>query len=308
MTKTLIISHAQCLDGHCAAWCARRGLGPNSDTTFFSAFYGTEPPSVKEYSQVYVLDFCYSREQILKMARETNLIVLDHHLSAKNDILEDKVPGLRAELTLALFEDRGADIVKFEQQIAEEKANLELLSKICLFDMERSGAAIAWDYFIGGMRSWLVNYVQDGDLWQWKLDRSRAVTAALMSYPKTFEAWDSLSRTPLSDIQTEGHTILRYQERLIEEALDKVKFVTIAGHKVPAVNSAALASEIASRLCEIHKSPFAAVWLQLPNGLFKYSIRALSSNKEIDLIKIAKYYDGGGHRVAASFRSSRLLD
>ena len=59
------------------------------------------------------------------------------------------------------------------------------------FDMGRSGAVLAWDYFFGGPstgrpRPWIVEYVQDRDLWAWKLPRSKEVSAYLRSLEANF--------------------------------------------------------------------------------------------------------------------------
>src|SRR3990167_617523 len=80
MIKPLVIYHAGCWDGFCAAWVARKALG---DIDTHPAHYGTKPPDIKD-RVVYVLDFSYPRETmdyIATNARRT--VVLDHHKTAE---------------------------------------------------------------------------------------------------------------------------------------------------------------------------------------------------------------------------------
>lgn len=80
MSAPLVIYHANCWDGFCAAWVARRYLG---DIEAVPAHYGSSPPDVRDRI-VYVLDFSYPREVMLAMhAAAASLLVLDHHATAK---------------------------------------------------------------------------------------------------------------------------------------------------------------------------------------------------------------------------------
>ena len=81
------------------------------------------------------------------------------------------------------------------------------------FDMNRSGAGLAWDYLFGKdapkehpdgrgniliyesvPRPWFINYVEDRDLWNKKLICTDEVNAYIMTLPFTFEAWEELEK------------------------------------------------------------------------------------------------------------------
>ena len=63
-----------------------------------------------------------------------------------------------------------------------------------IFDMERSGAGLTWDYFYPGRpRPWLIDYVEDRDLWRFKIEDAEVVNAYISTIPYTFEAWDEAS-------------------------------------------------------------------------------------------------------------------
>lgn len=78
--KPLVIYHANCWDGFCAAWVARGRLG---DIDAHPAQYGTDPPEVTG-RDVYVLDFCYPTGVMRRLQRDAaSLVVLDHHPTAR---------------------------------------------------------------------------------------------------------------------------------------------------------------------------------------------------------------------------------
>ncbi len=62
--KPLIIYHANCWDGFCAAWIARMALG---EIEAVPAFYGTPHPCMG-FRDVYILDFSYKAETMLAIA------------------------------------------------------------------------------------------------------------------------------------------------------------------------------------------------------------------------------------------------
>ena len=79
----LVIYHANCWDGFCAAWVARKALG---EIEPFPAYYGAKPPNVAG-REVYILDFSYKRpvmREILASAR--SVVVLDHHKTAEVEL------------------------------------------------------------------------------------------------------------------------------------------------------------------------------------------------------------------------------
>ena len=66
------------------------------------------------------------------------------------------------------------------------------------FDMEEK-AARCWPGN-GRTRSRhprLLQYIQDKDLWEWRLPKSREINAALDSYPFDFQVWDNLTQDTL---------------------------------------------------------------------------------------------------------------
>lgn len=269
----LVLYHANCPDGFCAAWVLRTAF---PEATFTPAYYGQRPPKVRG-KHVLIVDFSYPRATLEAMRTEAaSLQVLDHHKSAQ--------------------------------------AELEGLP-YCVFDMDRSGARLAWDHlailgllpqkfhgwdthlFELGEAHWLVDYVQDRDLWRWELPQSRAINAALSSYQRDFAVWSMLARRTPDDMIKEGEAIVRYQQTVIDTHVRNATLISLQGHTVPIVNATTLQSEIGNALCE--NKPFSVTWFDRQDGSRQFSLR--SREDGVDVSEIAKIYGGGGHRNAAGF-------
>jgi hypothetical protein len=121
--------------------------------TYIPAQYNEPAPDVTG-DDVLIVDFSYARSTLLAMRESAkSLRVLDHHKTAEEDL-------------------RGLDF--------------------CLFDMNRSGAGIAWDELKTGERPPLVAYVEDRDLWRFALPDSKIINAFIGSYDFSFDMWCAL--------------------------------------------------------------------------------------------------------------------
>jgi oligoribonuclease NrnB/cAMP/cGMP phosphodiesterase (DHH superfamily) len=210
------------------------------------------------------------------------ITVLDHHASAKDD-LEDLNP-LPAEwnATAGVFADKGI---------------------VTIFDMNRSGAGITWDFlFPDKGRPMIVNYVQDRDLWQFKLIRTKEIIASLQSYDMTFNMWEDFARLvddkeSVIDVAAEGYALLRKQGKEIDRIISSSRrMMKIGGHVVPVVNTSIHISDTVNILCE--NQPFAAAYYDGFDGR-RFSLR--SKEQGMDVSKIAAGYGGGGHIHASGF-------
>lgn len=282
MTDKMIIYHANCADGFTSNWVAHHALlkqwrgsdisegSPSPVIECVPMHYKQPPPDVTD-KEVYICDFSFPRQILLEMkSKASALVVLDHHQTAKEDL-------------------EGLDF--------------------CIFDMGRSGAAITWDYFsfrdniLPVERHWLVDYVQDRDLWHWKLPNSREVCDAISCRPFTFEAWDEMASKSASQLAAEGSAVGKYRDNITKVHIERAYITKLDGFEVPAVNASTLDySEIANILSRGY--PFAVAWSYLGEGLFRYSLRATS---DCNVAAIAKKWDGGGHHQAAGFTSKDFL-
>lgn len=290
--KYLCIYHANCLDGFAAAYALHYFMG-RDEVDFHASDYGDAPPDVKS-RDVVIVDFSYKREVLLEMARDANsILILDHHKTAQEDLLGFKLPP-----DFAAWEEYIRVHVPFT---AENKV-------AALFDMNRSGAGMAWDYFGSGARPLLIDYVEDRDLYRFKMSRTREICAGLASYPMTFEVWDHFfpyrypeQQEVLNDLYTGGLAINRYNKQVIESALPVMeRKMIIGGVKMPVVNlPKVMASDAGNMLAQKWAVRTAAVYRDESDHR-AFSLRSTSLG--LDVAEIAKKYGGGGHQHAAGFK------
>lgn len=272
-----VLYHAQCADGFGAAWSAWKELGDSAD--YIPVKYGDEPPDVEKYTEIYVLDFSYA-PVIMDVWRydgtQRKVITLDHHKSA-----EEMLKGYPG----------------------------------AIFDMTHSGAYLAWQYFHPRDNvPQLIRYIQDRDLWFWKLPYSREISAALWSYPMEFEIWNEIAlilddeRKDVSQstadhynktLVREGAAILRHTQKEVEMIASQAYLEKLGDYTIPVVNATSLWSEVCEELIRLYpEAEFVGCWHETKDHHLKWSLR---SKGEFDVSEVAKMFDGGGHKNAAGF-------
>lgn len=275
----LVIFHSHCTDGTCAAWIAR-SVAPEAE--FHAWSYEDPPPSRVLYAsrRVLILDFSFPRAILTEMAEQCDLQVIDHHKTA-----------------------------------AANLAGLEF----CEFDMARSGAGLAWDVLRGGPRPWIVDYVEDRDLWRNALPNSEDVVAAIHELPRgvsgrqvtpdLFATWDAMSHLRKGDVALAGNYHRKTSLRLAEEIANKAMTAELGGMTAAVACGSVLYSDAADILCRrplpSGKLPdFAAVFWMTSSGRFTYSLR---SRGDVDVSEVAKQYGGGGHAGCAGFTADVIV-
>lgn len=237
-----------------------------SEAEYVPAQYGEAPPDCAG-KDVVIVDFSYPRSALLQLQDSaSSLVVLDHHKTAQAEL--DGLP-------------------------------------FCTFDMNRSGAGLAWDVLQDAPRPALIDYVEDRDLWRWRLDSSKEISAWLGSWPRDFHQW-TLCKVDLEqrfgDCFSQGAAILRGLDGYVEMMHTKGRTCVIGGHAVPCINTTTAVSELVGKMAT--GAEFAAGWFQRDDGKFVYSLR---SRGDFDVSEIAKIYGGGGHKNAAGFTVDALL-
>ena len=265
---TLVIYHGNCPDGFCAATIAKHELDA---AVMHEAHYGAPVPDVTG-AVVYLLDFCYDRKTMEAMAEVAEFItVLDHHATAQQDLRDSK-----------LWNAKNVTIV---------------------FDMNKSGAMLTWEHFHPGVVApKFVQYIQDRDLWQWKLPSSREVNTAFWALPKNFDTWMFYIIDGVDSLITAGKIQLLYANALIDQMLTQAAIRLIDGHKVPVVNASVLFSDVCDKLLEVYPdAPFAAYYFDRGTGIRQWGSRARLG---FDVSAIATKFGGGGHKAAAGWQES----
>lgn len=232
------------------------------DGDYIAADHGAIPPDVTG-RDVVIVDFSYRRELMEGLAAKAkSILVLDHHKSAQEDLA-------------------GLDYV--------------------VFDMARSGAGMAWDWFHPDTpRPALVEMVEDGDLWRHVLPDTREFELRLSMEVMDFSAWDRVGDMSEGELKTyieEGALLRRAFNKDIGTLLQDRYPVTLHGEAGLAVNAPGMfSSELGNELALL-SGTFGMVWRQVGTRL-KVSLR---SNGDYDVALLAGKFGGGGHRNAAAF-------
>lgn len=274
--NALCIYHGNCADGFGAAWAVRHGLG-EENVEFLAGRYGMPAPDVTD-RVVVIVDFSFPLVTLQAMARQASaVLVIDHHKTAAE--------------ALAELQPAPADYYEWA----------DTPPKLCaLFDMNRSGAGLTWDFFFPNTeRPALINHIEDRDLWRFKLEGTREIQANLFSYPYDFEMWDALMQQPINAAIAAGTAIARKHHKDVAELVaGSMRRMVIAGHDVPVANLPYIHSSDAGHLMA-QGEPFAACYQDTTEHRY-FSLR--SSDEGLDVGEIAKQYGGGGHRNAAGFK------
>jgi uncharacterized protein len=264
--SNIVIYHAGCPDGFTAAWVFHKKYG-DGNTEYMAAGHGDYDKLLAmnvEGLDVFFIDYCPPRNILNKyLDTAASLTVLDHHKSAI-DIVEG-LPNV-------------------------------------IMDMDRSGAGIAWDFcFPDEPRAPIVEYVQDRDIWLWKIEDSKPVLSCLDQVAYEFDNWtnfDNELRFDKQAIISKGLTILSYQNKMINDHKKKVHRVTLGDYNVPAVNSSysPINSELASQLSV--GEPFGITY-SYDGKHWQVSLRNDGNETSVDVSKVATKFGGGGHRNAS---------
>ena len=175
-----------------------------------------------------------------------------------------------------------------------------------VFDMNRSGAGLAWDYLVKRERPVLIDLIEDRDLWRFQKEGSKELHAYLCSQPFDFQIWDGIAFQLEEDadlILSKGAVLLQSKEREVEKVCKGHWISEFNGHKVAVVNTTAHWSEVGDYLLHnVSDISFAISFTVFPDQVM-FSLR---SKDEFDVSEIAKQFGGGGHKNAAGFKTASL--
>ena len=278
-TDFLCIYHGNCSDGYSAAWAVKQWADKyNHVVEYFPGKYGEDYPPTNN-RHVIIVDFSYDKETMIKMSNfSKSITVLDHHKTA-----ETNIKNLGSVLKCP------SDIV---------------------FDMSKSGALLTWEYFFNTSPPAMIKHVSDRDIWEFKLENTKAASATIFSYEQTFENWDYImNSTNYTELINTGSALLRKQNKdvlSLYKATLQYKDIEVDGKlykNIPIANVPFMfASDLGHMMLEEDtNAQFSLTYFTNSEGEFSFSLR--SKNDRVDVSRIAKYYDGGGHRNASGFKS-----
>jgi hypothetical protein len=169
--------------------------------------------------------------------------------------------------------------------------------------MGHSGAVLAWQHFLPDEPvPDLLRYVEDQDLWSWKLPGSEAVNAAISSFPHDFETWERLAAMPVDELVRQGESIVRSNRVEVERALRHTAPIAIGALRVEGVNARTNRSAIGHALAErqAYGRPWGCVY-RIDGARVHATLYSIG---DLDVASIATSLGGGGHKNAAGFTVS----
>lgn len=264
-----VIYHENCSDGMAAATVAYSVFGDTA--TYITAQYNQEPrvkiKDLKPDDVVYVLDFSYPAEVLDEIyGKVRQLTVLDHHKTAEA-ILKDK--------------------------------------PYAYFDMEKSGAMLAWEHFYpGDYVPLLIRLVQDRDLWKFEHTESRPLAEYIKASAINgdFEEWSKMldSAAYLEECIEKGRALITYKGIFLKSFLDSTKYSIriIDGKKVALYQATDNISDLGDTLNKNLDIDYSLSYFFTAEGDIVLNFRS-GAEKNTDVSAIAWSFGGGGHRNAA---------
>lgn len=278
-----IIYHDPCCDGFGSAWSGyiweklnRSNLSREVDDqknriTFYPGRHTNILNDdvinvVDKNTNVLIIDYCYDRDYLLELKNKCNkILVLDHHETSMKKV-----------------------------------GDLEY----CYFDMNKSGCILAWEYFFPSEQPpMFLQYIQDRDLWRWKLPYSREFTTAFYSLvPFDFNEYTNYYKNLdlIDKMIGQGTTLLQEITNESIQIANQCQVITTNENKTVAlVSSNKHISEIGEILAK--KYDYGFIYFET-DGVYKFSIRSdYTKNHTNHSGNLANLLGGGGHPSASGF-------
>lgn len=269
----VLIYHHPCNDGSGAALSAFLHRG---ESLVYMPMAHQTPLELEPLrdKNIMLVDICFTKPRLMRMREiAQKVLVLDHHETAFRDN----------------YGDAG-----------------------CFFDMQHSGAILAWHYF-HGMNTpppRLLTMIENRDLWRWhERNSSEPLFHALQEkYAEPdFRALEAyLDDEKLDGLIEFGRTLMEHNRQWCIKTGKRAKlcsFYSSALNRTFSVlaielENRKLISELAEHLYLNTNVDFIMLWYQQSDGTFKVSLRTLKP--EVNMATIANTFpSGGGHPRAA---------
>jgi len=270
--RPLVIYHGRsCPDGFAAALAAWLFYAGKAE--FLALDHGDisalEQLPALDGRAVYILDFSFSPELLRGIeARAARLVLLDHHKSA-----------------------------------AQKLAGFACRCGVVHFDMAKSGARLAWEFFQPtAPLPDLVRFVEDRDIWVWRYPESAAFLAALDMEPFDFARWAeiaSFSPAQLAAFMARGQAMDAKFSKLGADIAEDAQPVTFNGQRGLMVNAPGVFHSLVGNMLSARSGTFALMWVVDKGGVIKVGLR---SQRGFDCIPLAESMGGGGHAQACGFK------
>lgn len=234
------------------------------------------------------LDYSTKRDiMVMVLDAAAGVTVLDHHISAWHEL----------------------------HDITDDRFNF-------VYDVRRSGAQIAWDYFTDLPQPPFIKLIGDRDLWTKKYESSDVMNLALRVVDPGVKGMrvhirhliDNHERHHTTDFITrnlinKGESFQKYHDYLVKGICEQAKYANLSDGKdteVWKVNCPlGLMSDVGAVLAKTSPSGVAWLYYCITDTEVKHSLR-VSANSEYNASEFAASKNGGGHIKAAGWSSDSI--
>jgi oligoribonuclease NrnB/cAMP/cGMP phosphodiesterase (DHH superfamily) len=272
----LVLYHGRnCPDGFAAALAAWLYFGGQAEFVGYDHGDVTSVDDLPalEGRAIYILDFSFS-DQILRAMdeRAAKLVMLDHHLSAA-----EKLTGFRCRCGVVHF------------------------------DMKKSGARLAWEFFHPTKPvPDLVRLVEDRDIWVWQYPESAGFLAALDMEPFEFSRWQAITEFDAAQLGAyieRGKAMDEKFSKLAELIVENAQTLVFNGVTGLMVNAPGIFHSLVGDILCKKSGTFALMWTVDKKAVVKCGLR---SKPGFNCIPLAASMGGGGHAQACGFKMPSL--
>ena len=270
---TLCLYHNDA-DGRASAAIVRRSLG--NEVLLYEINYGNPIPwdKIESVERVVIVDFSLPSEEMQRIADTKELIWIDHHQSALDEL--------------------GAISMEW-------KGNRDTSEAACV---------LTWRYFYPMDEvPRAVVLIGDRDIWRWEESDTGAFNEGLFqrySQPDNDKLWIPLldgDKQALQEIIAQGQVLLEARMRRIKGEVDHYGYpVVFEGIRTLALNRRGN-GDLGARIREEGYALAYCYVDKVQNGEIKTFVSLYSA--EVDVSKIASRFGGGGHRGASGFSFKR---
>lgn len=258
----LLISHGNCSDGFGAAWA----IWKNCDKEYnieYKFMLHNDKLNFEEVKGKAILftDFVFDYATMLKLSQTNPLLIIDHHIDAKNE-----------------FQD----------------------FKNAFFDITQAASVLTWKNITKSPVPPLLKFVEDRDLQRYKLPFSNEVLQVLSTVKNDFEEWDELNEKlneDIGEVIETGRILKKQYKKYLNDVLKNSKDINILGKKGKVVNASwEFASDAAEELAK--QADFGMSWFAEKDGTIRTSWRS-TPGSVLKVNWLAGLYGGGGHEHSA---------
>jgi len=274
--KLIIVYHKDCMDGVSSAFIVREAWKLSTQEIITIPLqYGKEDElnNVNMDKNTYVIfaDFSLKRHALIDLSKKVNCItIFDHHKTVQ------------------------AELINLPE-------NIDVVS-----DMKKSGATICLREFGPYMylKPEIFEYIQDRDIWEWKLPHSREVSEylKLKVIPNDIDSFATVYESfHLEEAVEIGKNLLQYQEHQVQAKIHKAKDIVFEGVEMKVINATENISELGNAICNQYNKPTMMYFITDDNSVI-CSMRSLDTLADVSII--ATKHGGGGHRNACGFKTT----